>query len=113
MKRDQDERVEENARDVASAVQEAFRESADEGMTKAGEGVHAAAESLRDRVEGDGVAATASSKVAERLDRAGDYLTDKDSEEFMSDARRFVKEHPVQALAGAIMAGFVLGKLLR
>ena len=113
MERDQKERAEENARDLASAVQDAVRERADDGMTKAGEGVHAAAESLRARVEGDGVTATAGSKVAEQLDRTGDYLTEKDSREFMNDARRFVKEHPVQAVAGAVLAGFVVGKLRR
>jgi ElaB/YqjD/DUF883 family membrane-anchored ribosome-binding protein len=46
--------------------------------------------------------------VNDRLER----LTGRPAESWMADARRFVQDHPLQAVAFTIGLGFVLGKIL-
>jgi ElaB/YqjD/DUF883 family membrane-anchored ribosome-binding protein len=68
----------------------------------------------------------AQERAQEMADRAGSYvqqrardantkleqLTGRGAESWMSDTRRFVQDHPFQAIALTIGLGFVLGKIL-
>jgi ElaB/YqjD/DUF883 family membrane-anchored ribosome-binding protein len=80
------------------------------------------------RVAGDAqqMAARAQERAQEVAERAGAYvsrranemndqvqrLTGRPADSWMHDARRFVQEHPLQAVAITVGLGFVLGKLL-
>ena len=89
-------------------------EAADKGREKAAEGVDTAASRLREQVEGEGgVKETVGVKVADGLERTAGYLREHETEELLNDLERFAREHPMQALGGAVVAGFLLGRVLR
>jgi ElaB/YqjD/DUF883 family membrane-anchored ribosome-binding protein len=68
----------------------------------------------------------AQERAQEVADRAGSYvqqrardantqlerLTGRPAESWMADARRFVRDHPMQAVALTVGVGFLLGKIL-
>ena len=68
----------------------------------------------------------AQERAQEMAERAGDYvsrrandvndqvqrLTGRAANSWMRDARRFVQQHPLQAVAITVGLGFVLGKIL-
>jgi ElaB/YqjD/DUF883 family membrane-anchored ribosome-binding protein len=64
----------------------------------------------------------AQARAQEMADRAGEYARDMDAqverltgqpmEAWGRDARRYVRSHPLQAIAITIGVGFLLGKLL-
>jgi ElaB/YqjD/DUF883 family membrane-anchored ribosome-binding protein len=64
-------------------------------------------------------AAAAASSVAERFSEQVDSLTEKGDEllglkdEWVEDAREYVREHPLQALGMAVAAGYLLSMLMR
>lgn len=52
-------------------------------------------------------------RAAERLERVTSHVTDSDMDELMAEAETFVRKRPGLCLAGAITAGFIVGRLLR
>jgi ElaB/YqjD/DUF883 family membrane-anchored ribosome-binding protein len=61
------------------------------------------------------MAERAGSYVSQRARDANDQiqrLTGRRSDAWMKDAQRFVKDHPLQAVALTVGLGFVLGKIL-
>jgi ElaB/YqjD/DUF883 family membrane-anchored ribosome-binding protein len=83
-------------------------------MKKAAGGMEDTAQKLREQTEGKGgVQAKAGEKVAEGMEKTAGYLRDKDSQQIMDDVEQYVKEHPVQAIAGAVVGGFILARILR
>jgi ElaB/YqjD/DUF883 family membrane-anchored ribosome-binding protein len=54
------------------------------------------------------MASEAQDMIGEQVER----LTGRPMESWMRDARRYVQEHPLQAVAMTIGLGFVLGKLM-
>jgi ElaB/YqjD/DUF883 family membrane-anchored ribosome-binding protein len=61
------------------------------------------------------LAERAGTYVAQHARHADDQiarLTGRPSDAWMKDARRFVKDHPLQAVALTVGLGFVLGKIL-
>lgn len=104
----------ERATEGATAVQERAMSGADKGLDKAAEGLGSAAEKMRARAgEESGMRATAQEKAAEAMDKTAGYLREHDSQELMHDLEDYVKAHPLQAAAGALVAGFVLAKIVR
>jgi hypothetical protein len=57
--------------------------------------------------------AQAGAKAADALDNASGYLRTHETSEILNDVESYAKAHPAQALAGAVVAGFVLGRILR
>jgi len=101
-----------SAQNKAAELGEKVHQKADEGMTKAADGVDTAAGKLRERAEHtDGMAAKAETKVADTMEQAAGYLREKDTTAVRGDVETFVREHPIQALAGAIVGGYVLGRI--
>lgn len=97
-----------------TAVQERVTSGADKGMEKAAEGLGSAAEKMRARAsEETGMRATAQEKAADAMDKTAGYLKEHDSQELMHDFEEYVKAHPMQAAAGALVAGFMLAKIVR
>jgi ElaB/YqjD/DUF883 family membrane-anchored ribosome-binding protein len=73
-----------------------------------------AADKIRERSESmDGAPAQAGAKVAEGMETAATYLKDHSTTEMWTDLEQYAKQHPGQALAGAIVTGFLLGRILR
>lgn len=104
----------ETASEAKSAFGEKLNSGADAGMNKAADGLGSAAEKMRTRAEEDeGVRATVEVKAAEAMDKTADFLKTHDSKELIADLEEFVKAHPLQAAAGALAAGYVIGKIVR
>jgi ElaB/YqjD/DUF883 family membrane-anchored ribosome-binding protein len=92
-------------------IKDRVMSGADAGKEKAAEGLSTAADKMRS--DEDGVRSQLGNKAADAMERTADYLKDHDSNELMHDIEEFVKAHPLQAAAGALAAGSVLGKLVR
>lgn len=52
-------------------------------------------------------------KVAGSLDQAGEYVTSADPRTMVHDAGAFARRHPEIFIAGALVAGVMLGRFLR
>jgi ElaB/YqjD/DUF883 family membrane-anchored ribosome-binding protein len=108
------QRAGEKMSEGTTAVQERAISGADKGREKAAEGLGSAAEKMRSRAEEDtGMRGTVEGKAAEAMDKTAGYLKEHDSQELMHDLEEYVKAHPMQAAAGALVAGFVLAKIVR
>ena len=102
------------AREKASEVGQKAQEGVEQGRQQAASGLSQAAETLRERSEGSsGVASDAGVKVAEGMESAAGYLQTHTSTEIWTDVEGYVRQHPGQALAGAIVTGFLIGRILR
>jgi ElaB/YqjD/DUF883 family membrane-anchored ribosome-binding protein len=100
-------------RHTASEAADRLQQQADAGMERAAESAHKVAEKLHERAEHfDGLRADANEKVARTIDRTADYLREHDSEQLFGDVKAYVRKHPVQAVAGAIVGGVILGKFI-
>lgn len=105
--------------DVGQSMQEQqashqARQKADEGVDRAASGMQSAAERLRERAEGkSGMTAEVGTKAADTMERGASYLREHDTQEIIDDVERYVREHPMQALAGAVVGGFLIGRILR
>lgn len=88
------------------------------GSSAAGARVHAAAGDVRDMAahlhdRRRDAPARLADEIADRLDRAGAYLTDAEADRMVRDARDFARRRPAVVLAGAAVAGLVLGRVAR
>jgi ElaB/YqjD/DUF883 family membrane-anchored ribosome-binding protein len=98
----------------ATEFSEQTRSKADEGMNKAAESMEGTAGKLRERAESmGGMQAKAGEKVADGMEKTAGYLREKDTQQIMDDVEKYVKEHPVQAVAGALVGGFLIARILR
>ena len=52
-------------------------------------------------------------RAADRIDGAAQYLRDHEVKDMMSGVESFIKEHPAQALLGAVVVGFLAGRSMR
>jgi ElaB/YqjD/DUF883 family membrane-anchored ribosome-binding protein len=101
------------AQETASKAGEKAQEKVDQGMDSAAGGMESAASKLREQAENmDGMPAQAGTKVADTMERTAGYLREHDSAEIMDDIEQYVREHPMQAVAGAIVGGFLIGRIL-
>lgn len=46
-------------------------------------------------------------------ERAAQYFKERSGAEMLADAQQFVREHPLQGVAGAVAAGFIVGRIIR
>jgi ElaB/YqjD/DUF883 family membrane-anchored ribosome-binding protein len=89
-------------------------QKADAGIDTAAGSMESAADKIRERTQGkEGMPAEAGAKVADTMERTAGYLREHDSSEILDDVERFVREHPVQAVAGALVGGFVISRILK
>jgi ElaB/YqjD/DUF883 family membrane-anchored ribosome-binding protein len=90
------------------------KDQVDAGMDKAAEGLDSAAERIKTMSsEHEGVPAQAGTKLAEGMETAATYLKEHSSDELLKDFEGYVKEHPAQAIVGAVFAGFLVGRIMR
>jgi ElaB/YqjD/DUF883 family membrane-anchored ribosome-binding protein len=108
------DRAGEMATGAVTKAQETVKTSADKGMERASEGMTTAAERLRERSESaEGMQKDVALKAADAMDKTASYLKEHDSAEMMEQVERYIREHPIQAASGALVAGYLLGKILR
>jgi len=89
------------------------KEQVDAGLDKAAVGLESTAERIKGMTgEGEGMPAQAGVKLAEGMESAATYLKEHSSDEIFKDLEVYVKEHPAQALVGAIFAGFLVGRMM-
>jgi ElaB/YqjD/DUF883 family membrane-anchored ribosome-binding protein len=104
----------EQARERTQQVGEQARERAEQGRERAAGGMASAAEKLREQSEGQsGMRAEVGTKAADTMERGASYLREHDTQEIVDDVEKYVREHPMQALAGAVVGGFIIGRILR
>lgn len=111
----------ERAREMSSQAQqkaaeygERTRQQVESGKEQAAEGMEQTAGKLRERTQGqDGMQAKVGERAAEGMEKTASYLREHDTNEMVDDVERYVKEHPGQAVLGAVVAGFVIGRILR
>lgn len=107
------DRMKQKAAETKDKVQEKVKETTEEGIDRTAEGVQSAADRIRTQAEErGGMTAEAGTKVADTMERTAGYLREHDSEQIIDDVERYVRQHPVQAVAGAVVGGFILGRLL-
>jgi ElaB/YqjD/DUF883 family membrane-anchored ribosome-binding protein len=101
-------------RETVNEMGQKAQDQLDKGTDQAAGGLEQAAEKLRSQTEGSsGMPAQAGVKVAEGMESAAGYLRDHDTEDMVGDIEKYVKTHPTTALAGAVVAGFFIGRMLR
>jgi ElaB/YqjD/DUF883 family membrane-anchored ribosome-binding protein len=100
--------------ETVDKAKEKAMDTADQAKDKAAEGMDSAAEMVREKLGAkSGVTGTAGTKLAEGMEKTAGYLKEHDTQDMMNDLDTFVREHPTQALIGAVAIGFVLGRMLR
>jgi hypothetical protein len=106
--------VAEKTRETAAELGQKAQDQLDTGTDQAASGLEQAAEKLRSQTENSsGMPAQAGVKVAEGMESAAGYLREHNTEDMIGDVERYVKAHPTTALAGAVVAGFFIGRVLR
>jgi ElaB/YqjD/DUF883 family membrane-anchored ribosome-binding protein len=101
------------AKDKTQEVARQAQEKADQGINQAAGGLETAAEKLREKTPDEGVVGQASEKVASGVESAAGYLRDRDSKQIVEDIENYAREHPAQAVGAALVAGFLIGRILR
>ncbi|HUF53240.1 MAG TPA: hypothetical protein VMR52_05630 [Dehalococcoidia bacterium] len=108
------EKAREQVAEKATMVKERAEETADPARETGADQLDNAAESLRDRAESmGGMQGKVGTSVADGMEKTAGYLREKDTQAMMADAERFVREHPTQAVLGAVAVGFIVGRMLR
>ena len=86
---------------------------AEQGREQAASGIGKAADQMRSRSqEQGGAAGQFGEKVADQLDKTSQYLHEHDTDEMMHDFQDYVRHHPMQAVVGATITGFLLARIL-
>jgi ElaB/YqjD/DUF883 family membrane-anchored ribosome-binding protein len=90
------------------------RHRADEAIQRSAAGVEHAAEELRVGAErATDFESRAAERMAEGMERTAGYLRESDTRRIIDDVEKYVRGHPFQAVAGALVGGFVLARILR
>ena len=103
-----------DAAESATSAMASLRQVAHERKEQAAEQVEHAADRLRSQArQHDGIASDTANRAADTLDDAAGYLHEHNAAEMIDDVRRFVRQRPVQAIAGAAIGGFFVARILR
>lgn len=93
---------------------EEMQRRTDTMIDRASERMHGAAEKVREQSHrADGMPSKAGERLAEGMDRTSEYLSEHDTKGLMSDIEDYVKQHPRQAVLGALVGGFIVARMLR
>jgi ElaB/YqjD/DUF883 family membrane-anchored ribosome-binding protein len=85
----------------------------EQGKEQAASGIGRAADQMRSKShEQGGAAGQFGEKVADQLDKTSQYLHEHDTDEMMHDFQDYVRHHPMQAVVGATITGFLLARIL-
>lgn len=86
----------------------------DEAIQRSATGMEHAAQNVREGAErASGMQTRAAERMADSMERTAGYLREKDTQQMVDDIERYVREHPFRTIAGALVGGFVLARILR
>ena len=112
-----EDQIAQRATQVKDKVADLGRKAADkidEQRVRAANTLDSTASAINER--GDRLVSTTSNAVhatAEKIQSASDYLREHDASAMMDDFQRLVRRYPGQALAAAVVLGFLFGRTLR
>jgi hypothetical protein len=108
------------ARDVASSVGQTATDvasnighKAEDATTTVGGSMRSLAGSLRENLSHEGMIGSASSAVADTLDRGGRYLQEEGLRGVASDFTELIRRNPIPALLIGIGVGFLIARSMR
>jgi hypothetical protein len=102
-----------HAADKAKEVGRSAADMADNATAKVGHGMESMAGTLRDKGPHEGMMGTATSKVANTLERSGRYLQEEGLSGIADDLTDLIKRNPIPALLVGVGIGFLLAQALR
>jgi hypothetical protein len=110
--------AQEKAQEAAGQARDRVREQIDQRSTQAGEQVSTHAGDLRSvsdslREQGKDQPAKLADQAADRLERAGDWLTESDADRILSDVEGFARKNPWAVMAGGLALGFAASRMLK
>jgi ElaB/YqjD/DUF883 family membrane-anchored ribosome-binding protein len=101
------------AKNKASEMANQAKERAEAGKDQAASGLERAAQAAHERSAGsEGMPAQAGTRAADVMEDTAKYLRTHDTDQIWRDVESYARSHPIQTLAGAVVGGFVLGKLI-
>jgi ElaB/YqjD/DUF883 family membrane-anchored ribosome-binding protein len=99
---------------TASQAAEKATEMADQAREKTAGGMESAADTVREQVAGKGgIQETVGTTAADTMEKTASYLRENDTQAMLNDIENYVREHPAQAVLGAVAVGFLVGRILR
>lgn len=112
------DQVKQQAQQGADKAKGALRSQIDERSTTAGQQLSTHAGNARTvagelRKQGQDGPAKLAEQAAERTERLGGYLQDRDADTLLQDAEQYARENPWVVVAGGLAAGFVASRFLK
>jgi hypothetical protein len=106
------------ARQAAGQARVRVREQVDQRSTQAGEQVSSQASDVRSvgeqlRRQGKEGPAKVADQVADRTERAGQWLTHSDADEILDDVEDFGRRNPWAVVSGGMVLGFAASRFLK
>jgi hypothetical protein len=110
--------AQEKVQEAAGQARDQVRTQIDSRSTQAGEQVSGHAQSLRSigdslREKGETQPAKIADQAAERLERAGSWLTQSDTDRILGDVEDFARKNPWAVMAGGLALGFAASRVLK
>lgn len=110
--------AQEKAQEAKAKASDQVRAQVDERSTQAGEQIATQATDIRTvgeelRKQGKDGPAKVADQAAERAERLGSYLKDKDADTILSDVEDLARKQPLAVIAGGIALGFAASRFLK
>jgi hypothetical protein len=110
--------AQEKAQEAAGQAKSQLRSQIDDRSTQAGQKVNTHASDLRSvgdslREQGKDQPAKLADQAADRLERAGGWLTNSDGDRIIGDVEDFARRNPWAVMAGGIALGFAASRMLK
>ena len=99
-------------KEFASTAADKARDTAENLTTKAGSGMTALADTIREHAPEGGFVGSAAESVADNLERGGRYLEREGLSGMAEDVASLIKRNPIPALFIGVGIGFLLARTL-
>jgi hypothetical protein len=112
------EKVQDKAQEAGEQAKSRVSGELDRRSTEVGEQATSIADAIRKasqqlQEQGKGSAAKPMQQAAERVESAGSWLRDADGDQLLRDVEDFGRRKPGAVLAGGLLVGFALSRLLK
>jgi hypothetical protein len=112
------EKVQDKAQEAGEQAKSRVSDELDRRSTEVGEQATTIADAIRKasqqlQEQGKGSAAKPMQQAAERVESAGNWLRDADGDQLLRDVENFGRRKPGAVLAGGLLVGFALSRLLK
>jgi hypothetical protein len=106
------------AQEATQQAKGRLREQVDQRSTQAGDQLTTHAQDIRSiseqlREQGKDQPAKLAEQAADRVERMGGYLAEKDADTILSDVEDLARRNPMAVVAGGIALGFVAARFLK